>query len=61
MPWFQGTRQQNVEGAIGTFHTEHSVASGLTEQALFEQDALGALCRVYGCRYASMAFKASSC
>lgn len=53
--WYQGTKAQNVEGAIGTFIMEDtSEALEMSEQRAFESDPLGSLCRVYGCGYDSV-------
>lgn len=58
--WYQATRAQNVQGAIGTFSNATLEAPAMSEQRTFERDPLAALCRVYGCGYVHSESSATS-
>ena len=45
--WFQATRAQNIEGVVGTFVSDTSVAPTMSEQRTFEQDPLSALSLIH--------------
>jgi hypothetical protein len=55
LQWFEATKAQNVQGAIGTFSSATSRAANISEQVAFEKDPLAALCDVYGCGCALVA------